>query len=229
MHTVDYVIPVTVEAPLCHAPGWAPSARLVCPKQEQEEIAAKWKDQEIVGVDGFLDCHVLNAAVTQSEADYVCLIHPEVRHVSLIDRRDIRTMPWEEFHAYTPQWIALMREMGAKTAGAGFTGEWKAGVHEVLPFSTVQAVCPGVMLIQREGFRGFADMPYVEAAYDYQLRGLVAHHCQLRINYLSTSLRPETLAGELHQQTWGAKTVTPVFAGKKHGHFYRFKTGLSGV
>lgn len=176
------------------------------------------------------DCVLANTLVSQSTKPYVLLVHQSYTGVWGYHSESRSGQRGDEIKALS-MLVDVMDAYGTGTGG--FSDRSTVGLEGLHPIDTVQPCSPIALLIQKDGFLGFNDLPYPYMMYDYMLRSLYEWRCLPRLNFVKVD-SPEVNEGALGHgeftQAWEDYVVWEKPKGKRKGpKLLRFKGHVHGV
>ena len=173
------------------------------------------------------DAALLNQVVLHSKHNEMLLLHQSM--TGLWDADGTQTLQEDEHWDRAIQ-LGLQLLQAYNTGCGGFGYRKLGNIHNVFPVSTVQPPSTHALLVNKEKFIGFVDLPYHYAVMDFFLRNVHDFGAVPRNNLTHTSLHPfgqhDLPAFENFESVWGEYLRTTVH---KDGAIYQFKNHAYGV
>lgn len=197
-----------------------------------EEFRDFFGTKDVLEAQGESACHVYNRAALDSsgEADHVVLLDSSnVEFIKFEGKGRNNAVPFSELDIYLKGLCAFMEALEAGCGG--FTHPLYMGLAGLHPYSTVRAVSPFALVVDRRRFMGVRDLPFPYCLYDYQLRSLHAHRSVVRCNLVGTPY-PDLGEGlQQFQNLWHASDIKlkRVRVDKKEKQMVEFSTALEGI
>ena len=168
---------------------------------------------------------VLNSAVRNTDSEYVCLVLQDF--IGVYDSHSSDQKEDEDLQEILDTIVDIMKSFDVGCGG--LTPMQNTKVWENRVISTINSMSTKLLIIDKDKFLGFRDLPYPYNILDYQIRSVIEDGgvARLNTNYCDTAtIDDESVEFKEWNRIWGHYSKV-----KKHkaGKHITFNTPMQGV